>query len=110
MTKNRSVGKVLTTTNSTVYTVPPQFKTEVNSIVISNALAVKVSFSLDWYDSASSTYFTLAESVVLLPNSMLHIDYPLYLQQNDTLRGLASAVDAVTVSVKVSEQYTLSNL
>lgn len=110
MTKNRSVGKELTTTNSTIYTVPSQFKAEVNSIVISNALAVRVTFSLDWYDSATTTYFTLAESVVLLPNSMLHIDYPLYLHQNDLLRGLASSDNAVTVSVKVSEQYTLSNL
>lgn len=110
MTKNRSVGAVLTTTNSTVYTVPPQFKAEIDSIVISNALATTVRFSLDWYDSKTSTYFTLAESVVLQPNSMLHIDYPLYLQQNDTLRGLASVIDAVTVSVKTSEIYTNSNL
>lgn len=104
-TKNRTLGKELLTTNSTVYTTPPRFEANVDSIVVSNLSGGLVRFSLDWYDSKTTTYYTIAEQVVMYPNSVLQITDGFILQPNDTLRGLASVANVITVSVKVKEEY-----
>jgi hypothetical protein len=109
-TKNRTVGATLTTSNQDVYTVPPTFKADVDSIFITNVTSSAVTFSLDWYDSTGSAYHTIAETVRLEPNSLLQITKAFYLLQGDKIRGLCSVNNSVEVSVKVSEQYTLSNL
>jgi hypothetical protein len=104
--KNRTVALELTTGNSDIYTVPSNYEAEVYSIFISNASSSNVTFSLDWYDSQSTTFYTLAETVELLGNSMLQINSePFWLYKGDKLRGLASAGSAVTVSVRVKESY-----
>jgi hypothetical protein len=109
-TKNRTVGATLTTSNQDVYTVPPTFKADVDSIFITNVTSSYVTFSLDWYDSTASAYHTIAETVRLEPNSLLQITKAFYLSQNDKIRGLCSVNNSVEVSVKVSEQFALSNL
>jgi hypothetical protein len=104
--KNRTVALELTTGNSDIYTVPSNYEAEVYSIFISNASSSNVTFSLDWYDSQTTTFFTIAETVELLGNSMLQINSePFWLYKGDKLRGLASAGSAVTVSVRVKESY-----
>ena len=105
-TKNRTVGLELTTSNADIYTVPSNYEAEVDSIFISNASSSNVTFSLDWYDAQSTTYYTMAETVELLGNSMLQInDDPFWLYKGDKLRGLASANSAVTVIVKLKESF-----
>lgn len=105
-TKNRTVGLELTTSNADIYTVPANYEAEVDSIFISNASSSNVTFSLDWYDSQNTTYYTIAETVELLANSMMQInDDPFWLFKNDKLRGLASSNSAVTVIVKLKESY-----
>jgi hypothetical protein len=104
--KNRTVALELTTGNSDIYTVPSNYEAEVYSIFISNASSSTVTFSLDWYDSKATTFYTIAETVELLGNSMLQINSePFWLYKGDKLRGLASAGSAVTVSVRVKESY-----
>lgn len=107
-TKNRTLGKELLLTNSIVYTTPPRFSANVDSIVVSNSSGGIVRFSLDWYDSKTTTYYTIAEQVVLYPNSVLQITDGFILQPNDTLRGLATVTNVVTVIVKVREEYLTS--
>ena len=104
-TKNRTLGKELLLTNETVYTTPPRFNANVDSIVVSNSSGGVVRFSLDWYDSKTTTYYTIAEQVVMQPNSVLQITDGFILQPNDTLRGLATVANVVTVMVKVKEEY-----
>lgn len=103
--KKLTVSKDLTTANQTIYTVPARFTADVNSIIISNTSSSSVTFSLDWYQSSSTTYFTIAETVTMVPNSIIQItEYPLYLEKNDSIRGLASANSSITVTV-ASEEY-----
>ena len=109
MTKNRTLGATLTTSNQDIYTVPATFKADVDSIFITNTTTSFVTFSLDWYNSAASTYHTIAETIRLEPNSMLQITKAFYLLQNDKIRGLCSVNNAVEVSVKTLEQYALAN-
>ena len=105
-TKNRTVALELTTSNQDIYTVPANYEAEIDNIFISNSSSSNVTFSLDWYDSQSTTFYTMAETVELLGNSMLQInDDPLWLFKGDKLRGLASTGSAVTITVKLRESY-----
>ena len=104
-TKNRTLGKELVLTNETVYTTPPRFNANVDSIVVSNSSGGIVRFSLDWYDSKTTTYYTIAEQMIMYPNSVLQITDGFILQPNDTLRGLATVANVVTVMVKVKEEF-----
>lgn len=107
--KKRTLALELTTSNQDIYTVPGRFNTDVNSIYINNASGSTVTFSLDWYEAATTTYHTLAETVELPPNSLLQItDYPLYLIRDDKIRGLASANSAVNISISLEEYYETS--
>jgi len=109
--KKRTLAAELTTSNADIYTVPPRHSADIYSIYINNATGSAVTFSLDWYDSASTTFYTLAETVRLEPNSLLQItDYPVFLKKNDKLRGLASASSAVNISIAVEEYYDTSAL
>mgnify|MGYP003660804936 FL=1 len=104
--KKRTLSVDLTTSNQDVYTVPARFNGDVSSIIISNASSSPVTFSLDWYQSSSTTYFTIAETVTMVPNSILQItEYPLYLEKNDLIRGLASAGSSITVTVATEEYF-----
>lgn len=102
-TKNRSTYKTLTTSNQDIYTVPPQWQAEITSIMLTNMSSSAVTVNLDWYDSESTTYFELLDTVTLQANSILQITDCLSLQRNDKLRALASAGSAINVTVKVVE-------
>lgn len=104
-TKNRTISKVLTTTNADIYTVPANYESEVASIFVANASSSSREFSLDWYDSALSTYYTLAELVKVPPHSMLQVTNGLWLKKFDKLRGLANVTDDVTITLKVHEYF-----
>lgn len=104
-TKNRTIGKELTTSNQDLYTVPAQWEANIKSIYVNNASGSAVTFSLDWYDSQNTTYYTMAETVSLPPNSLLQITDSMYLYKADKFRGLASANSAVTVIFNVEETF-----
>ena len=106
-TKSRTVGKELTTTNATVYVVPARYNAEITSIVLTNMLSFPVTVSLDWYDVVSATYYTIAEKTPLMANGIVQITDGFYLQAGDSFRGLASANDAVTVTVRTEEDYSV---
>jgi hypothetical protein len=105
-TKNRTVGVELTTANQDIYTVPGSYEGNIKSIYVNNASGSAVTFSLDWYDSQNTTYYTLAETVELPANSLLQITESLWLYKGDKLRGLASANSAVTLIINTEESFT----
>jgi hypothetical protein len=104
-TKNSTVGKELTTSNQDLYVVPAQYESNIKSIYVNNSSNSTVTFSLDWYSSQDTTYYTLAETVELSPNSLLQITDSLWLYKADKFRGLASANNAVTVVFNIEETY-----
>ena len=108
--KKRTLSKELTTANQDIYTVPASFSGNVNSIIVTNASSSSVTFSLDWYQATSTSYFTIAETVKMQPNSIIQItEYPLFLEKNDKIRGLASANSAITVTVATEEMFEPRN-
>ena len=104
-TKNRTVGKLLTTSNADIYTVPDNHEAEIDSIHICNESGSSVTVSLDWYDSQTTTFFTLTEALSLAANSVLLLESKLWLFKGDKLRGLASGSSAITVTFRVNEFY-----
>ena len=103
--KSRTVSFELTTSNQDIYTVPNNYEAEIKSIYIANNTSNQLTFSLDWYDSVNTTYYTLAETTKLLANGLIQITESLWLQKNDKLRGLCSSDNNVTVTIQVEENY-----
>lgn len=108
--KNRTLGLTLTTSNADVYIVPTSFKATIDSILISNITSSAITFNLDWYKLSNTTYYPIATTVRMEPNSVLQITDALYLEAGDKIRGLASANSSIVVSVRVKEQFAVSNL
>jgi hypothetical protein len=106
-TKNRTLASRLTTSNVDIYTVPPAYSCTVDSILITNTTNSPVTFSLDWYNSVSATHYTIADAVTMEPKSLLQITDAFYLSNNDKIRGLCSTSNAIAISIKVSETYSL---
>lgn len=106
-TKNRTLGALLTTSNVDIYTVPTRYVAEVTSLIVSNASSTAATFSLDWYDTVTTTWYTLAELVELQPHSLLQITDGFMLQAGDKFRALASSNNVVTVSIRVEETYSV---
>lgn len=104
-TKNRTYGLLLTTSNADIYTVPPNYESFVKSIIVTNESSSPVKFSLDWYNSANSTYYTIAEQVTVLGNTFFQITDGFWLYKGDKFRGLALSNNAITVSVYVEETF-----
>ena len=107
-TKNRTIGLQLGTTNSTIYTVPNNWDGTVSSILITNLTASTKTVSLDWYDSAATTYYPIVKLTPLPPNGVVQITDVLYLGQGDLIRGLAGTAASVNVSIRVEEAFSPS--
>ena len=106
-TRNKTIGKTLATTYSNIYVVPLRYTTYVDSIVIANTSASSTTFTLDWYDSATSTYFPIGGQVTMQPHSIVQITDGFMLQYGDSFRGLASASSSITISVRIREEYSV---
>ena len=63
ISKNRTISKLLTTSNVDLYTVPASYEANIKSIYVNNKSASSATFSLDYYDSQNAEWNTLAETV-----------------------------------------------
>jgi|VirMetMinimDraft_7_1064189.scaffolds.fasta_scaffold08724_7 hypothetical protein len=106
-TKNRTLGKALTTSFANIYVVPARHKSLIKSVLISNTTAALAKVSLDWYDSATTTYYTICKDVAMFGNGIIQLEDSLWLQPDDLIRGLAN-VAGVTISIYVEEQYAVA--
>lgn len=104
-TKDTTVGLVLTTSTQDVYTVPSQFKAEIESIVISNKTGSTTTFTINWYSAKNTTDYALFYSTNIDPYASVQITWPLFLDAGDKIKALAGANSAVTVTVKSAETY-----
>ena len=103
--KSRTVSLELTTSNQDIYTVPNNYEAEIKSIYIANNTSNQLTFSLDWYDSANTTHYTLAETTKLIANGLIQITDGFWLYQGDKFRGLCSSSGNVTITIRVEEHY-----
>lgn len=105
--KKQTVALTLTTSPQDIYVVPPSFKSEVGSILVSNGSDVTVNVTIQWYRDVSAGLYDIMDAVRMKPRSILQITAPLYLDKNDKIVGFANVgSNAITVSVKTEEYYS----
>jgi hypothetical protein len=105
MNKNKTMAKVLTTSTADVYVVPAAFKSEVDSIVITNGSNAHVDVTLQWYEASTATTYDIADAVRMTPHSMLQLTDAFFFDKNDKVVGSASVSDVVTVNVRSREYF-----
>lgn len=105
-TKDTTVGLELTTSSQDVYTVPAQFKAEIESIIISNKTTAMTTFTVQWYSAKNTTNYPIFFDTLIEPNSTVQVTWPLFLDAGDKIKALAAINSAITVSVKSAETYT----
>lgn len=106
--KKRTVALTLTTSPQDVYVVPPSFKADVSSILISNGSDVTINVTIQWYSDIDAMAYDIMDAVRMKPRSILQITAPLYLDKNDKIVGFANVgSNAITVSVRTEEYYAI---
>ena len=108
--KNRSLAKLLTTSNQDVYVVPGHFVSKVYSILVSNKTASGATVTLEWYDSKLTTWYAILGATSVAANALTQLDDVMYLQSGDKIRALASTGSAITVTISVEETFRVSEL
>ena len=80
---------------------------KINSIIVSNIDGSSgVDVSIKWYDSSASASWHLCKTVSVPADSTLVVlgkDSPIYLEEGDRIRGLASAASDAQVTVSYEE-------
>jgi hypothetical protein len=97
----------LTTTSDTdVYTVPNNFSSHIEHLLITNSDSSNRNYTLKFYQADTATTYTLFSSHAVIgkgSESVFTIDKPLYIHQGDKLIVTAGTVDTLTVVVAAEE-------
>jgi hypothetical protein len=104
-TKNRTVALELTTGGGTIYSVPPNYEAEVQSIIFSNAASSKRTFTLEWYNSTTASDIAIASNVEIEGNAIIQATTPLWLVKGESLKGSANIDSSVVITVYVKEHF-----
>lgn len=104
--KNRTIGKVLSTFNQDIYTVPPRWNSNIYSLIVTNNTTSTKLVSLEWYDSVAATWYYLMNETPIIGNGVIQIEEPLYLIATDVIRGLASVADSITITINMREDFS----
>ena len=104
-TKNRTLSKVLSTSNQDVYVAPARWNADVYSLIITNTSNATKLITLEWYDSLSAAWYYLMKDTPLIANGIVQIEEPLYLAATDKIRGLANANSTVVVTLRLREDF-----
>lgn len=101
----KSVGKILTTTLTDIYTVPSSKKAEWVMLYITNTSGSTQSFNVDYYDASEATTFPIFDAYSLSAKEFFQIggDYNefIYMQAGDKIK--ASATGSMTLLVSLIE-------
>ena len=100
--------KELTTARQTFYTTPTKLSPRVSHVLVSNKTGGNVTFTLELYEAATSTYFSIATEEVLAANSRVllsgDINPLISLKSQDLITCKASANSSIDCIVVVVEQ------
>lgn len=99
----KSVGAVLTTTLTDVYTVPNSKKAEWVMLYVTNTSGSTATFDVDYYDASESTSFPIFDGYSLSAKNFFQIggDYNefIYMQAGDKIKASSSAPMTLLVSL-----------
>lgn len=97
----------LSTSLTTFLTCPANKVLKINTIIVSNRTgSTSRDATIDFYDNSRLALCYLAFTIPVLPDSSLVLvgkDTPIYLQENDLIRGLASASASLDIIISYEE-------
>ena len=103
----KTVGADITTSDVDWVTCAAEKVIKVNSIIVSNIDgSTAVDVTIKWYDASASASWHLCKTVTVPADSTLVVlgkDAPIYLEEGDRVRGLASAASDAQVAVSYEE-------
>lgn len=99
----------LTTTSQTaVYTVPSNFSSHVEHLLVSNNDTSTRNYTLQWYHADDDTTHTILSGHALAGgtfDSVFTVDKPFYLHAGDIVYVTATTANTITVTVSAEEFY-----
>ena len=103
----KTVGAAIGTSDADWVTCPAEKVLKINTITVANVDgSSSVDITIKWYDASASASFQIASTVTLPADSTLVVmgkDAPLYLEEGDRIRGLASAAGDAEVTISYEE-------
>lgn len=107
--RDRTLGKVLTTSSQDIYSIPNSFISHMDSIIINNNTSNAATFTLQWFSATDSVTYNIFYNSPLPANTTIQITDPLILQAGDKLKGYASVNSVVNITLRVQEEYSVVN-
>lgn len=102
-------SKDLTTTADTIiYTVPNNFSSHIEHLLISNNDSSTRNYTLKWYHADDTTTHTILSNHSLAGgtfDSVFTVDKPLYLHAGDKVIVAANTANTITATVSTEEFY-----
>lgn len=102
-------SKALTTTADTIiYTVPNNFSSHIEHLLISNNDSSTRNYTLKWYHADDTTTHTILSNHALSGgtfDSVFTVDKPLYLHAGDKVIVAAGTANTITATVSAEEFY-----
>ena len=104
----RSVGTVvISSTKTTLYTVPKQMFTVVNYAFVVNNSTGDINFNFAWTDSSSTdTEYDRTISSTLIKKTHEYFTWPLPMDEGDTLNVTKSTTLTCNITLNIDEEYT----
>ena len=103
----KTVGAAIGTSDADWVTCPAEKVLKINTIIVANIDGSNaVDVSIKWYDASASATIQLAATVSVPADSTLVVmgkDSPIYLEEGDRIRGLASAASDAEVTISYEE-------
>lgn len=96
------------TADTDVYTVPTNFSSHVEHLLITNSDSSNRNYTLKYYEADTTTTHTLFSSHPVTgkgSESIFTVDKPLYIHEGDKLIVAAETADTLTVVVAAEEFY-----
>tara|TARA_R100001460_G_scaffold16890_1_gene36740 strand:+ start:405 stop:770 length:366 start_codon:yes stop_codon:yes gene_type:complete len=105
--KFRTEVVAFSTTNKTnVYTVPANFSSHLENLMVSNLHSSAVNLSLHLFHAEDNTEYTLLTTYPVAANSyesIFTLDKPLYLHAGDIIKCTAGTADKLVVTTSCEE-------
>ena len=99
----------LTTTSDTdCYVVPANFSSHVENLMIANDNSGNITYTLKYYEAATTTTHTLFSAHAVSGKSaenIFTVDKPLYIHAEDKIIVAAGTINTLTVTVVAEEFY-----
>ena len=103
----KTMGGVITTSNSDMVTCPTDKLLKINSIIVANVDGTNAAdVTVQFYNAGDTTGYHLAKTITVPGDSTLVVlgkDAPIYLEEGDKIQAMASAAGDLEIIISYEE-------